>query len=639
MRPTPPDCNTEPSAPSLLFSALWMAAIILAGLTDVAYAGHHGESAKGSVKLENVVVTADRIAEYIRNHPQHTVVLESSEMVRRNFRGVSEALGSMPGVDVAESGSGIGSRISIRGSGGGSVLILIDGRPMNASQFGAVDLNSVPIDTVRQIMVFKPPVPVWLGPGASAGAVNIVTRGSDPSVRKKKAVSRRLKLSGGSYGKAEAAYTHSQSIENGGFMFSAGAGHQDRKRSNADRDHARLSVHWDRENDQLSRYQANARYYVSDHGVSGPTYNPTPDARQSYHKGSLDFQVKGFAGTAGEYSVKGYGDVERLEDTAQTGFESTLDQYKLGIKGEHTWIDEENGSFRLGGLTEQDRVDHTVSGEHRREKISLHTHLDRQFKKVTAGFGARGDWTSDFGISPAVQGGLSIPLKPFILLKANAGYTENAPSFSQLYQPSHGAIDHVSGNPDLTEEKIFSYDLGVQLEMPNRLTAQVTLFRTDFSDKILYQRNEDQVSVPENIAKAWRQGVEFNVKWTIKKNASLDLSYILQESEEEESGRDLTYTPPHRLKLTHQIVLGTRTRLEATLHAVGKRYSDLENSESGELDEYASVDMKVIHPIKLYGTAIDLFVDIKNLTDTDFESHHGYPDDGLRVVSGVNVNF
>lgn len=36
---------------------------------------------------------------------------------------------------------------------------------------------------------------------------------------------------------------------------------------------------------------------------------------------------------------------------------------------------------------------------------------------------------------------------------------------------------------------------------------------------------------------------------------------------------------------------------------------------------------------------MELFLNIRNLFDKDFEIHHGYPGDGIRFVSGVNITF
>ncbi len=99
--------------------------------------------------LETIHVASERLSEYVKNHPQNIVELDQEEIRERNFLEVGEALDSMPGVDVTHGSSGMGARVSIRGSSGaGSVLVLIDGRPINSGRDGGGKLGSVPIEEV-----------------------------------------------------------------------------------------------------------------------------------------------------------------------------------------------------------------------------------------------------------------------------------------------------------------------------------------------------------------------------------------------------------------------------------------------------------------------------------------------------------
>ena len=157
------------------------------------------------------------------------------EIASRNFLNVNEALDSMSGVDVTPSGSGLGARISIRGGGGsGSVLVLVDGRPASTMQYGGVELSSLPIDMVKKITVFKPPVPAWLGPGSSAGAIYIETRKS--ATRKKSAKKGRVQLMGGSYGEASANASVRLGEKANQVLVSGGGLHKDGKRTNSQKD-------------------------------------------------------------------------------------------------------------------------------------------------------------------------------------------------------------------------------------------------------------------------------------------------------------------------------------------------------------------------------------------------------------------
>ncbi len=96
-----------------------------------------GETRKGddaAVAMDEIVVTAERLQEYIKNHPRDVQSVEREEFAQRNLSTVEDILKTMPGVEVYTT-AGVGSRISIRGSGkSGGVLVLLNGRPLNSNQ-------------------------------------------------------------------------------------------------------------------------------------------------------------------------------------------------------------------------------------------------------------------------------------------------------------------------------------------------------------------------------------------------------------------------------------------------------------------------------------------------------------------------
>ncbi|GBC62543.1 TonB-dependent receptor [Desulfonema ishimotonii] len=601
--------------------------------------GGHGHDTP--VVMERVTVTAEKIEEYIQNHPQQVTAVERQEILERNFLSVEETLNSMPGVEVRPS-AGIGSRISIRGSGkSGGVLVLLNGRPLNSSQYGGADLSTIPIEIVRSVTVFKPPVPVWLGPGASDGAISIITHDFQPKTDEKKRGKTRVRVSAGSFGLAEGSVSHVAPLTDGSAMVTAAGTRKDGRRSNNDKDKGTFSAHWDHKTESAVQYDLNGRYYISEYGSPGPTDNPTPDARQRYGKGSADFQIRGFAGEIGDYSLKAYADRVDLEDESQSGLTSDLKDLRFGMKADTTWSEESDiWALRVGGILERDDADHTITGDHHRVSAGLHAQYDRHFGPVTATLGLRGDHTSDFDFNPGFSGGLSYALSEKSLIRANAGYTVNVPTFGQLYQPAHGSYDQVRGNPDLDEENIWSYDLGAEYRFRKDRLIQATLFRTDTRDPIVYLRGDDLIYRPVNADRAWRHGIELAFKYAWDMGLSADVSYILQDSENRETGKELAYTPGHKFKTTLKYVLPRLdTRLETTLRYEAERFSEAEARESQKLDDFVTIDLKAVQPLTVREMPLELFINIYNLFDADFEFHHGYPDDGIRFVAGMNLTF
>ncbi len=611
-------------------------------LPSTIFAQHHSPSPdKDAVKtLSPVIVTAEQLDEYVKNHSRNVVVMGREEIEKRNFLEINDALDSMPGVDVTSGRSGMGARITIRGGGGsGPVSVFVDGRPINSGRYGGAILGSIPIDIVEKITVFKPPVPVWLGPGAAAGAVNIVTQDFDAKVSQKKNAGR-LKINAGSYGSVNMSGAYNIYQDLGKVGFTIGGSRRDGKRTNSDKDTGRFGFDWSRKSTNQTQYGINGRYLHSHRGSPGPTDNETPDARQRYRKGSVDICADGFMGDTGEFSLKAYADMEDLDDKSQTGVTSDLDEYKIGVKGDTLLSHEQdNGATRLGAMFETNRVRHDISGNHHRENISLHVQHDLELKDFTTSLGLRVDHSDDFGYFPAINAGLSYNIGPDTLIKSNAGYSVEIPSFSQLYQPSHGSIDQVRGNSDLDEERIYSYDLSFEQKIGKDIVFNSTLFRTNTKNLINYQREIDLIYRPVNISRVYKQGVETSIKSKLPGNVSLDMCYIYLDTKNKENRNELAYSPHHNVKITLKYELPVQTRVEAIFKAVSDQYSSPDTSQSKKMDDYCVLNLKILHPVKYKTYPCEVYVHIHNLFDTDFEAHAGYPDDGFKFLAGMNVNF
>lgn len=622
--------------------AIMMAMVWVSSLgTGTVFAQHNPTSDHGIVVLsDEMVVTAKRIQDYIQNNPQQVSVMTRDQIKQGSYTDLNQVLSAIPGVEVKKSGSGFGSRISIRGSGdSGKILVLINGRPVNSTQYGVVDLDSIPLDMVARVDVFKPPVPVWLGPGGTAGAINIVLANPAPKDQEEQK-NTRIGVTGGSFGKAGLTLSRLIAMEAQQLRLAASGNHEDGRRTNSDSDSGSLSFQWDLPSQDTTTYDINGRYFQSEHGSPGPTYNPTPDARQSYQKSALDFRMQGLCGEAGDYDLKTYLDFTRLEDESQFGLTSTLDALTFGIKNETGWsADDNQWGFRLSGNLAQDRIDHTLSGDHNRENASLGLQGDKNFDSVTASMGARCDYTSDFNFQPAASGGLSINLGSRSRAKINAGYAVNVPTFGQLYQPSHGSIDQVRGNPDLEEESVWTVAAGINHRFSDKGSVEVTLFREDTDDKIAYQEGADRIKRPVNVDGAYRQGIETVMNWKPTSTASLDLSYLFQTSRNRDNDQELTYTPEHKFKITLNWTLPTKTRTETSVTSISSHYSDIENTSEKKVDGYTTLDLKIIQPVGFPKCQTELFVYLENLLDEAYEVHYGYPDDGFRVTAGLNIDF
>lgn len=109
----------------------------------------------------------------------------------------------------------------------------------------------------------------------------------------------RIRGAAGTCGLAEGMVSHRATLTSGHAMATASGSHRDGKRTNSDRNSGNFSLHWYRELTDGRRVELDGRYYLSEYGSVGPIDNPTPDARQSYRKGSLESRLSGLAGSTG----------------------------------------------------------------------------------------------------------------------------------------------------------------------------------------------------------------------------------------------------------------------------------------------------------------------------------------------------
>jgi len=595
---------------------------------------------KEGAALQEVVVTAEKIEEYVKNHSQDVTIVERKEIVDRNLGSVEEVLKTMPGVEVYST-PGIGARISIRGSGrAAGVLVLHNGRPLNSNQYGSQDLNSIPIDMIESVSLFKPPVPVWLGPGGSDGAINIVTRSSEKQADK--SINRSTaKFGGGSYGFAEGSVSHQARLADGKALVAATTTHRDGTRENSDRTDGALAINWNRTTSAGSSYDLNGRFYQAEFGTPGPTDNLTPDARQDYQKLSLDTKYNSSLGETGTLTATLYTDALSLDDQSQSGSIATLNDRKVGVKADTIWSDNNAAwDLRLGMLSEWDEFDQTLAGGHHRYRNGVSSQYDRRFGDFTPTIGLRGDLTNDFDFNPGLQTGVGWGLSKKCLIKVKGGYSVNVPTFEQLYQTTHGSIDQSRGNPDLEEERVWAYDLGLEYTFAKDRLVQMTIFRADTSELITSQRGADLIYRPINIDHAMRQGLEFIGKYRWESGLSAETALTLQDSENKDTGKKLPYTPAFKAKETISYTLTElKTRMEGVIRYEGSRFSQMENLPAQKLDEYVVVGAKLIQPLTLAGLATDAYLKVDNLFDAAYESHFGYPADGIVVTAGLQMMF
>ena len=144
-----------------------------------------------------MITTSNQSSETIKNTTADISVLTAADLEESGDQTVAQAISRVAGISVSSNG-GLGqpSAIFMRGQSAGSVLILLDGMRLNdpSSTDGRAMIENLMIDNIAQIEIVKGGGSSIWGGNASAGVINIITKSA-----KKKGFHGNLQLNGGTY--------------------------------------------------------------------------------------------------------------------------------------------------------------------------------------------------------------------------------------------------------------------------------------------------------------------------------------------------------------------------------------------------------------------------------------------------------
>jgi outer membrane cobalamin receptor len=102
-----------------------------------------------------------------------TIVMTARDLTQRNVQNLAQALDLVPELSVRQGGMGV--RLDLRGAKQRSILLLIDGIPIDEPYFGAFDLSAIPVTDIVEIRIQLAPASPLEGPGGDGGIVEVMT--------------------------------------------------------------------------------------------------------------------------------------------------------------------------------------------------------------------------------------------------------------------------------------------------------------------------------------------------------------------------------------------------------------------------------------------------------------------------------
>ncbi|OBW95313.1 TonB-dependent receptor domain-containing protein [Gallibacterium salpingitidis] len=580
---------------------LTLSAISLCVATILANQAFAASTTNESSTLDDIVVTASGSTQSYKDAPASITVINNSTLEKQPVANLIDAVKYVPGVSI--SGSDVNKEdISIRGLPGDYTLILVNGRRQNTREArpngnGGFEAGLMPpVSAIQRIEVIRGPMSSLYGSDAMGGVINIITKEntdkwegslslggiarqgsngeeglssffiSGPLIANKLGVQlygngqlrQEDPIEGGSNKLKNGALTSKLIFtpnEKHKFEFEAGRNRQEKTATPGEslaattnrggsitknvqsttkfsRNHWAISHYgdWGKFNSEISLYQETAKREVWSEKLKG--YDPrSPEITNTVFDAKFMLPLGShFFVFGGQYQHA------KLEDDSVTKVvnkKAKTQQLEESMSQKALFLEDEISLTKDLLLTLGARMDHHEKyGTHWNPRAYLVYHLNNE-------------WTVKGGVAKAFKA-------PSI--------REISPNYITSTQSGAGVI---YGNADLKPETSVNQEIGVEYNGVNGLRASMTLFNTDFKNKLIsYQLagKTDPVTggnlfTYDNVGKANIKGVELAAFIPLHKAWNLELNYTYQNSKRKEDklpdakfsydGYPLANTPKH----------------------------------------------------------------------------------------------
>lgn len=537
-----------------------------------------------SADIGEVVVEGMGETESVEVPGAFTTVINPERFDTR-AKSAPEILSETVGVDVTSlGGEGQLSTVSIRGSTAEQVVVFVDGVRINSSVTGTVDFSTIPISSIERIEVIRGAASARFGTGAMGGVINIVTK----RVGAKRAVE--AKLTGASFQTLQTSVAwrepgdswdlvlaHNHRSTAGDFKFkSLGitlAGGQVADPRTYTRLHNRsiaedllAKVNFDI-TDTLHLSVSND-FFWTDRQVPGMEVETT----QLYPANPLQANEEIFRDTAAiklnvdkvfvddlgfEFGFTNYYDHDHFTDPSPAiGDPIDVTYLALAPQGHIQFLHD----LRLDPVSLVSILRYQYRYDYAKDSSPFPTtplmgsndrHTNALFIEEELGLlkdrlkiipSARVENASDRRTRASWRVGILGRPAGFIDLKANVGTAFRYPTFNELYFPDQG---YLRGNPDLQDERSFSWDAGI-VARPPRSVIEIAYFWSDIDNQILWVPISPVTIQPVNTGGVRAQGVEVSFATDPLEWLHIDGNYTWLDTTFKSNGLRVPGRPRHK---------------------------------------------------------------------------------------------
>ena len=636
-----------------------VAAVMIGGLL-------HAQQDSSTLSLDEVVLTANKYPRKQQETGKVITVIDRRQLEKSPGKTLGELLNTVAGTTIigANNNGGTNQTVSLRGASAGNTLILLDGIPVNDPSVisNYFDLNFISLEQVERIEILKGGQSTLYGSDAVAGVINIISKKA-PSNK----VSVTGNFSGGSYhtlqqnlglsGSSGSSnysihYTH---LGSDGFSTandSTGEGRFDNDFINQHVISARAGTKLAKNFlaqlfGTYSNYKTglDASAFTDDRDYTainknlqagmGLQYNHATGNTKfsySYHQSKRDYRDDSL------HKSNPFAYYSRSSYTGRTHFLEIYNNWKW----EH--VELLVGTDYRFNNTDQSYFSTGIYGPYSAEPLSASMHqwspyLSAVYTRDGLIMEAGGRWNrhSEYGNNFTFTFNPAYLINDRLKFFANLYSAFKTPTLYQLFDP-------FAGNIDLLPEKGMISEAGVAYT-GQHARVRMTGFYRKTRDAIVYTFNPFTFeSRYQNASEQSNYGLELEGNINIG-SVGIRGNYTYTDGSTR-SGYDGTGSPlpkdtsyfnlyripKHALNVHAGWQANKKLFLSAQVRAVSKREEFVYGSHPSILDGYTTVDLYGEYKLE---KIIKLFVDLKNVTDTEYFDILGYNSRRFNFTIGV----
>ncbi|WP_148570407.1 TonB-dependent receptor plug domain-containing protein [Aliarcobacter cryaerophilus] len=570
---------------------------------------------------EITISSATKSEEKLKNVTANVDVITAEDIESRKFKTVAEALQTIAGIQVSQSG-GIGQQTSLflRGMDSKKTLVLIDGIRYNDPSGNGANFEHLMINDIERIEVIKGAQSSIWGADASAGVINIITKSAKDGTHGNATVE---------YGKynsktTKANISHKNEnfdaklgivrVDTDGFSAMTPKGEKAKKYEDDGYENTTVNLKLGYNLDENNRVSTS--YEIIDTKVDiddffGNNPNNLDVARTKNHLANFTYENRNDIALTKFYG--NYTDIKREYTSSTPKYKGTIKEYGL-----NTSIDYLNSSnLTIGADYKKFENKANIDKEYNNKGIFI-SNTNKFFDDKTIFTQAlRYDKYSDFDNKTTGKIGIKQYIVDELNISSNYGTGYNIPTTFELYDAS-------SGNINLKPEKTKTYDVGIEYK-----GFSITYFNTKVDNLIDWSGKYKNID-----GKSKFKGTEIAYKNEVYADIFLNLNYTnlsAKNKDNQEFGR----RPKDKLGFGVDYYGLKDFHFNINGEYIGTRY-DRNNKQGAKTGNYTIWNAVVDYDIsKNFST----YLKLDNIFNKDYQIVDGYATSQRAAFVGLKASF